>query len=163
MERRPLGSSQLEISRLGFGAWAIGGAGWEYRGSAERDATSIAAMRRAVDLGVNWVDSAPTYGRGHSEELVGRGLRGPGGVTGRLMAFTKCGRRWDSQTADPRSDLRPAEIRADCERALRRLQVEAIDLLQFHWPDEATGTPVEESWGELLRLREEGKVRAAGL
>jgi aryl-alcohol dehydrogenase-like predicted oxidoreductase len=110
---------------------------------------------------VNWVDTAPIYGNGHSEELVGRALKIFRGE--RPLVFTKCGRRWDGPGRSPRSDLRPAAIRADCEASLKRLRVEVIDLLQFHWPDKDTGVPVEESWGELLRLVEEGKVRAAGV
>ncbi len=158
---RPLGNSTLSISQVGFGAWSIGGPGFEYRGTAERDEQSIRAMLHAFELGVGWVDTAPIYGNGHSEELVGAALhRVP---VERPLVFTKCGRFWDSPDASPRSDLRPASIRAGCEASLSRLGVEAIDLLQFHWPDHHTGVPVEESWGELLRLREEGKIRAAGV
>ncbi len=151
----------MSISRAGFGAWAIGGPGFEYHGTAERDEQSIAAMLRAFELGVSWVDTAPIYGNGHSEELVGAALKRVRGE--RPLVFTKCGRLWDSPDVSPRSDLRPASIRAGCEASLRRLGLEAIDLLQFHWPDNNTGVPVEESWGELLRLREEGKIRAAGV
>jgi aryl-alcohol dehydrogenase-like predicted oxidoreductase len=160
-QRRLLGRSALAISRVGFGAWSIGGAGFEYRGTAERDEQSIRAMLRAFELGVSWVDTAPIYGNGHSEELVGAALRRVRGE--RPLVFTKCGRLWDSPDVSPRSDLRPASIRLGCEASLRRLGVEAIDLLQFHWPDNHTGVPVEESWGELQRLREDGKVRAAGV
>lgn len=118
-------------------------------------------MLRAFELGVTWIDTAPVYGNGHSEELVGRAVRLVRGE--RPLVFTKCGRRWDSATTPPRSDHRPASLRADCDASLRRLRVDAIDLLQLHWPDNETGTPVEESWGELLRLVTEGKVRAAGV
>jgi aryl-alcohol dehydrogenase-like predicted oxidoreductase len=159
-ERRQVGRSDLSISRVGFGAWSIGGPGWAYRGSAERDARSVGAMLHAFELGVNWVDTAPVYGNGHSEGLVGQALKLVSGE--RPLVFTKCGRRWDSPDQSPRSDLRPAAIRADCEASLQRLGVDVIDLLQFHWPDENTGVPVEESWGELMRLVEEGKVRAGG-
>ncbi len=158
---RRLGRSDLSISRAGFGAWSIGGPGFSYRGTAERDERSIEAMLSAFELGVSWVDTAPIYGSGHSEELVGAALRRVSGE--RPLVFTKCGRLWDSPEASPRSDLRPASIRAGCEASLRRLGVDAIDLLQFHWPDKHTGVPVEDSWGELLRLREEGKVRAVGV
>ena len=147
------------MSRVGFGAWAAGGPGWSYTGTAARDDESVGAMLRAFELGVTWIDTAPVYGNGHSEELVGRAIRLVRGE--RPLVFTKCGRRWDG--APPRSDLRPASIRVDCEASLRRLKVDAIDLLQFHWPDNDTGTPVEESWGELLRLVTEGKIRAAGV
>jgi len=147
------------MSRTGFGAWAAGGPGWSYTGTPTRDDESVDAMLRAFELGVTWIDTAPVYGNGHSEELVGRAVKLARGK--RPLVFTKCGRRWDGVTA-PRSDLRPKSIRADCEASLGRLKVDAIDLLQFHWPDNDTGTPVEESWGELL-LVTEGKIRAAGL
>ena len=153
--------SSYAISRVGFGAWSIGGPGWAYTGTAERDAQSIAAILHAFDRGVNWVDTAPVYGHGHSEELVGQALKLFGGR--RPLVFTKCGRRWDGSDLPPRSDLRPDAIRTDCEASLQRLGVDVIDLLQFHWPDKDTGVPVEESWGELLRLVTEGKVRAAGV
>jgi aryl-alcohol dehydrogenase-like predicted oxidoreductase len=149
------------MSRIGFGGWSIGGPGWSFTGSADRDAHSVAAMLHAFERGVNWVDTAPVYGRGHSEELVGRALKLIRGD--RPMVFTKCGRRWDHPDRAARSDLRPSSIRADCEASLKRLGVDFIDLLQFHWPDHDTGVPIEESWGELLRLVEEGKVRAAGV
>jgi aryl-alcohol dehydrogenase-like predicted oxidoreductase len=121
---------------------------------------SVEAMLRAFELGINWIDTAPVYGNGHSEELVGRAIKLRRG--GRPAVLTKCGRRWDGVNT-PRSDHRPASLRADCEASLRRLKMEAIDLLQIHWPDKDTNTPVEESWGELLRLVTEGKIRAAGV
>jgi len=151
----------LDISRVGFGAWSAGGPDWAYTGTPARDDESVAAMLRAFELGVTWIDTAPVYGNGHSEELVGRAVRLVRGE--RPLVFTKCGRRWDSATTPPRSDHRPASLRADCDASLRRLRVDAIDLLQLHWPDNETGTPVEESWAELLRLRDEGKVRAIGV
>ena len=156
-----LGRGGPSISRLGFGAWSIGGAGRDYTGSAVRDEESVQALLHAFSRGLEWVDTAPVYGNGHSEELVGRALKRAGSM--RPMVFTKCGRLWDGAGVAPRSDLRPAAIRAGCEASLRRLGVEAIDLLQFHWPDRETGVPVEESWGEMLRLIDEGKIRAAGL
>jgi len=146
---------------VGFGGWSAGGPGWAYAGTHERDRESVDAMLHAFELGVSWIDTAPTYGIGHSEELVRRALELVRGE--RPLVFTKCGRRWDGPTARPRSDHRPASIRADCEASLRRLGVEAIDLLQLHWPDTDTGTPVEEAWGELIRLVGEGKIRSAGV
>jgi aryl-alcohol dehydrogenase-like predicted oxidoreductase len=120
-------------------------------------------MRYALDLGINWIDTAAVYGLGHSEEVVGRLLRELP-ASGRPFVFTKCGLVWDKQNpmAEPKRVLAPESIRAECEASLRRLGVERIDLYQFHWPDE-TGTPVEESWGALARLVEEGKVRLAGV
>jgi aryl-alcohol dehydrogenase-like predicted oxidoreductase len=134
--------------------------GWKYNGGQERDEASVAAMLHAFDRGVNWVDTAPTYGGGHSEELVGRVLRQS---AEKPLVFSKCGRHWDSPASKQYSDLRPSAIRADCEASLRRLCVEAIDLLQIHWPEQPERTPIEESWGEMLRLVEEGKIRAAGV
>ena len=160
---RPLGSSGLEITTLGFGAWAIGGGGWAFGWGPQDDAESLAAMRHAVRLGVNWIDTAAVYGLGHSEELVGRLLRELPPAD-RPFVFTKCGLVWDERDpmAEARRVLTPESIRRECEASLRRLGVERIDLYQFHWPD-ATGTPVEDSWETMGRLVEEGKVRAAGV
>lgn len=158
---RPLGHGGMSISRIGFGAWSIGGPGWNYTGTAQRDEESIRAILYAIDRGVTWIDTAPVYGNGHSEELVGRALQMIRGE--RPLVFTKCGRAWDGPDASPRSDLSPSAIRTGCEASLRRLGVDVIDLLQFHWPDRDTGVPVEDSWAEMLRLVEEGKIRAAGV
>src|SRR6185312_4364300 len=151
----------LDISRVGFGAWSVGGAGWAYTGTAERDQESIAAMLHAFDLGVTWVDTAPVYGHGHSEALVGRALEQVHG--NRPLVFTKCGRRWDAADIPSRSDHRAESVREDVDASLRRLRMDAVDLIQFHWPDNETGTPVEEAWGTLLSLVAEGKSRAAGV
>src|SRR5256714_519249 len=143
---RPLGSSGLEITTVGFGAWATGGGGWAFGWGPQDDADSLAAMRRALELGINWIDTAAVYGLGHSEEVVGRLLRDlPSGE--RPLVFTKCGLVWDERDRmkEARRVLRPDSIRKECEASLRRLGVEQIDLYQFHWPDE-TGTPVEDSW-----------------
>ena len=160
---RPLGASGMRITAVGLGAWAIGGGGWAYGWGPQDDAVSLATMRRALESGINWIDTAAVYGLGHSEEVVGGFLRElPQGE--RPLVFTKCGMSWDGQdrTAEPRRTLEPASIRAECEASLRRLGVERIDLYQFHWPDE-TGTALEDSWAEMLRLVAEGKVRAAGV
>jgi aryl-alcohol dehydrogenase-like predicted oxidoreductase len=161
MQRRQLGASPLEMTPIGFGAWSIGGAGWAYDGDAGRDRASLDALTHAVTAGVNWVDTAPTYGQGHSEELVGRALRQLGPE--RPLVFTKCGRRWDVADAEPRSDLGAASIKADCEASLRRLGIDVIDLLQIHWPEAPESTPLEESWAAMRRLVDEGKIRAAGV
>jgi aryl-alcohol dehydrogenase-like predicted oxidoreductase len=160
---RPLGTSGLSITTVGFGAWAVGGGGWAYGWGPQDDAVSLAAMRHALELGINWIDTAAVYGLGHSEEVVGR-LLGELPAAGRPLVFTKCGLRWDERDrmAEPRRVLRPESIRAECEASLRRLGVERIDLYQFHWPDQS-GTAVEDSWAEMTRLVEEGKVRAAGV
>jgi aryl-alcohol dehydrogenase-like predicted oxidoreductase len=163
MPKRPLGTSGLEITTVGLGTWAIGGGGWAFGWGSQDDDRSLATMHRAVELGMNWLDTAGEYGHGHSEEVVGRFLRKVAEAD-RPLVFTKCGPTWDD--GDPyresRSDLSPANIRRQAEDSLRRLGVERIDLLQFHWPDE-TGVPIEESWAALARLVDEGKVRAAGV
>src|SRR5207245_853459 len=160
---RPLGSSGLDITTVGFGAWAIGGGDWAFGWGPQDDTDSLAAMHRALELGINWIDTAAVYGLGHSEELVGRLLQELPS-RGRPLVFTKCGLVWDERDRmkEARRVLRPDSIRQECEASLRRLGVERIDLYQFHRPDE-TGTPVEDSWHAMMRLVEEGKVRAAGV
>lgn len=160
---RPLGRSGLEITRVGFGSWAAGGGGWAFGWGPQDDAQSLAAMRHALELGVNWVDTAAVYGLGHSEEVVGRLLRDLPAAD-RPYVFTKCGMVWGEDPMAPaRRTLTPASIRRECGASLRRLGVERIDLYQFHWPDDATGTPVEESWETMAALVREGKVRCAGV
>jgi aryl-alcohol dehydrogenase-like predicted oxidoreductase len=159
--RRRLGSAGPEITALGFGAWAVGGGDWAYGWGPQDDRDSIAAIRRALDAGIDWIDTAAVYGLGHSEEVVARALEG---VSERPLVFTKCGMVWQGQADGvPRPNLRPEEIRRECEDSLRRLRVEWIDLYQFHWPDVSTGTPIEESWGVMADLVAEGKVRWAGV
>jgi aryl-alcohol dehydrogenase-like predicted oxidoreductase len=160
---RPLGSSGLQITTVGFGSWAIGGGGWAFGWGPQDDAESIATMKHALELGVNWIDTAAVYGLGHSEEVAGRLLRELPS-SDRPLTFTKCGLIWDDK--DPmkaaQRTLKPDSIRRECEASLRRLGVERIDLYQFHWPDE-TGTAIEDSWGAMVKLIEEGKVRAGGV
>ncbi len=160
---RRFGSTDLELTTVGFGAWAIGGGGWAYGWGPQDDANSIASILHAVDGGVNWIDTAAIYGLGHSEEVVGRALREIPAAE-RPFVFTKGGMVPDLARPfdEPARDLRPASIRREVEASLGRLGVERIDLYQFHWPDE-TGTPIEESWGEMARLIDEGKIRAAGV
>jgi aryl-alcohol dehydrogenase-like predicted oxidoreductase len=163
LPKRPLGASGIAITTVGFGSWAIGGGGWSYGWGEQDDASSLAAMRRALELGINWIDTAAVYGLGHSEEVVGRLLRSLP-ASERPLVFTKCGLIWDERNpmAEPRRVLKPESIRRECEASLRRLGVERIDLYQFHWPDE-TGTAVEDSWAEMVRLGEQGKIRLAGV
>lgn len=160
---RPLGTSGLQITTVGFGAWAIGGGGWSFSWGPQDDADSLAAMHHAIDRGINWIDTAAVYGLGHSEDVVGRFLRAVP-ANSRPLVFTKCGLIWDDQKPMEvaRRVLKPASIRAECDASLRRLRIERIDLYQFHWPD-GTGTPIEDSWAEMLRLIEQGKVRVGGV
>ena len=160
---RPLGRSGLAITRVGFGAWAAGGGGWSFGWGPQDDEDSLAAMRRAIDRGVNWIDTAAVYGLGHSEEVIGRFLRELPSAS-RPLVFTKCGLIWDEKNpmVQSRRVLQPESIARECEASLRRLGVERIDLYQFHWPDQ-TGTAVEDSWAAMARLVEQGKVRAAGV
>jgi aryl-alcohol dehydrogenase-like predicted oxidoreductase len=140
------------------------GGSYEFGWGEADDAESVAVIARGVEAGLNWIDSAPAYGLGHSEEVVGRALRNRRSGE-EVLVFTKCGRR---PIEGPEGtvwlyDLTPESIRDECEQSLRRLGVERIDLYQFHWPDFATGTPVEESWGTMAELQDEGKVRWLGV
>jgi aryl-alcohol dehydrogenase-like predicted oxidoreductase len=160
---RALGRTDLQITRLGFGSWAVGGGGWAFGWGPQDDAASLATIRHALELGVNWIDTAAVYGLGHSETIIGRLLRElPSGE--RPFVFTKCGLVWNEndRMAPPRRVLAPDSIRRECEASLQRLGVERIDLYQFHWPDQA-GTRVEDSWATMIDLVREGKVRAAGV
>ena len=160
MQKRPLGNSDLSITIVGYGAWAIGGSGWEYAWGPQNDNDSIAAIRKSLELGVNWIDTAAVYGLGHSEEIVARALDGWSGA--RPYVFTKCGLRWDRQGKVHRS-LTAGSVRQECEDSLRRLRVDAIDLYQIHWPPEDDGPTLEEGWSTLAKLKQEGKVRWIGL
>jgi aryl-alcohol dehydrogenase-like predicted oxidoreductase len=162
MRRQRLGRHGTELSRVGFGAWAIGGP-WRFGWGSVDDDESIAAIRSAIEVGVNWVDTAAVYGLGHSEEVVGRALE-PYRVGEDVFVFTKCGRRWEGRPDGViENDLRPESIREECDASLRRLGVERIDLYQFHWPDWTTGTALEDSWATMVELVDEGKVRWIGV
>jgi aryl-alcohol dehydrogenase-like predicted oxidoreductase len=159
MNTRKLGNSDLQITTIGFGAWAIGGAGWQFGWGSQEDTDSIAAILRALEGGMNWIDTAAIYGLGHSEELVAKALREWKGV--RPYVFTKCGMVWNDKREIGYS-LRAESIRRECEASLRRLQVEVIDLYQVHWPaDDLAET--EEGWATLAKLQAEGKVRWIGV
>ena len=159
---RPLGRSGMSITRIGLGAWAMGGNGWAV-GWGRDDADSIGAIRLAVDRGINWIDTAAVYGLGHSEEIVRRALAQMA-PSERPYVFTKCGLTWsDAQPqATPRRTGAPASIRREVEDSLRRLGVERIDLYQMHWPA-GDGTSLDGYWETLLALKREGKVGAVGL
>jgi aryl-alcohol dehydrogenase-like predicted oxidoreductase len=160
METRKFGNSDMNITRVGFGAWALGGGGWEFAWGAQNDADSIAAIHKSLELGVNWIDTAAVYGLGHSEEVVARALREWRGS--RPYVFTKCGLRWDGQGRVTKI-LEADSIRQECEASLRRLQVDVIDLYQIHWPPEDSGPDLEEAWRTLAELQKAGKVRWIGV
>jgi len=157
MQTRQLGKTDLFITPLGFGSWAIGGGGWQFGWGAQDDRQSIAAINRALDSGVNWIDTAAVYGLGHSEEIVAQALKGR---AGRPYIFTKCSMVWDEKGNISHS-LKRDSIRREVEDSLRRLQVEAVDLYQIHWPDPERD--IEEGWSTLSDLKREGKVRYIGV
>jgi aryl-alcohol dehydrogenase-like predicted oxidoreductase len=156
MKTKQLGNSDLFVTPIGFGAWAIGGSGWEFGWGEQDDKASVAAIHRALELGINWIDTAAVYGMGHSEEVVALALRTWPGPS--PYVFTKCGLRWDEQGYVHRS-LNAASIYRECEDSLRRLDVDVIDLYQIHWPTE----DLEEGWGAMAQLQKEGKVRWIGV
>lgn len=160
MQLRTLGNSDLKITPVGYGSWAIGGTGWQFAWGPQDDKDSIAAIHRALELGANWIDTAAVYGLGHSEEVVGSALkswRGP-----RPYVFTKCVRRLD-ESGQLRTILKAASIREEAENSLRRLQVDVIDLYQIHWPPNPDSSDLEEGWSTLAELKREGKVRWIGV
>jgi aryl-alcohol dehydrogenase-like predicted oxidoreductase len=163
LPKRKLGRTDMNITPVGFGAWAIGGPDWAVGWGAQDDKKSIAAIRHAVDRGINWIDTAAIYGLGHSEEMVSAALKEIPKAR-RPFVFTKCGLRWDEndRSAFPRQVGASDSIRHELEASLRRLGVERIDLYQMHWPAK-DGTPIEEYLRTLLDLKAEGKVRAVGL
>jgi aryl-alcohol dehydrogenase-like predicted oxidoreductase len=153
MQTRQLGNSDLQISPLGIGAWAIGGGGWAFGWGPQDDNDSIAAIHAALDQGINWIDTAPVYGLGHSEEVVARALKGR---SNKPYIFTKCELVWNEQREVSRT-LKRDSIRKECEDSLRRLQIDVIDLYQLHWP--IPEEEIEEGWSAVAELKREGKVR----
>ncbi|RJO73715.1 aldo/keto reductase [Nocardia panacis] len=175
----PLGTTGMDITRLGFGSWAVSGAGWTFSWGATDDAESITAIRHALDAGVNWIDTAAVYGLGHSEELVGKAIADLPEAD-RPYIFTKVGLVWDpaNRSAAPRRIMKPASVRREIEDSLRRLGVDHIDLYQVHYPDTGesleyagggfgavspNATPLQEYWQVMAELKAEGKIRAIGL
>ena len=156
MKTKRLGNSDLNITPIGFGAWAIGGSGWEFGWGEQDDKASITAIHRALELGVNWIDTAAVYGMGHSEEVVAAALKSWSGP--RPYVFTKCGLLWNDEGYVHRN-LKANSIRHECENSLRRLKIDRIDLYQIHWPSE----DLEKGWGEMAKLQKEGKVRWIGV
>ncbi len=163
LDRVPFGQTDMSITRVGFGAWAIGGGDWTFAWGDQDDAESVSAIRHAVSLGVNWIDTAAVYGLGHSEEVVARALADIP-LSERPYVFTKCGYVWDpsDRTVAPHREATAESVRREVEDSLRRLNVEQIDLYQVHWPP-ADETPVGEYWQVLADLKQAGKLRAIGL
>jgi aryl-alcohol dehydrogenase-like predicted oxidoreductase len=157
MQTKRLGNSDLEITPLGVGAWAIGGGGWAFGWGPQDDNESIEAIRGAIDAGINWIDTAAVYGLGHSEAVVAKAVAG---MSRKPYIFTKCGRVWDEKGQIGKC-LKADSIRREVEASLRRLKVDVIDLYQMHWPE--PDEDVEEGWAEMARLKQEGKVRWIGV
>ena len=157
MQTRQLGNSDLKITRLGVGAWAMGGGDWAFGWGPQDDSDSIAAIRAAVEAGINWIDTAAVYGLGHSEEVVAKALNG---LTPRPYVFTKCARIWGEDRKIGKC-VKADSIRRECEASLKRLNVDCIDLYQMHWPE--PDEDIEEGWTAMAKLKEEGKVRWIGV
>jgi aryl-alcohol dehydrogenase-like predicted oxidoreductase len=159
LETRRFGKTDVEITRIGFGSWAIGGGGWSGAWGPQDDEEAVGAIRRAVDLGLNWIDTAAVYGLGHSEELVARALKGLP-ESDLPHVFTKCSRVWD-ESGNVSDNLKKDSVKRECEDSLRRLQADVIDLYQIHWP--RPEEDIEEGWSALAELKDEGKVRHIGV
>ncbi len=157
MKTRQLGITDMHITPIGFGTWAIGGGGWQFGWGPQDDEQSIAAINHALDLGINWIDTAAVYGLGHAEEIVARALKDR---SERPYVFTKCSRVWDDH-GEITGSLKAQSIRREAENSLRRLQVDVIDLYQIHWPN--PDPDIEEGWNTMAKLKEEGKVRYIGV
>lgn len=157
METRTLGNTNYKITPIGFGAWALGGGGWQFGWGPQNDEDSIKAIHHALDLGINWIDTAAVYGLGHSEEIVAKALKG---ISNRPYVFTKCSLVWNDKR-EVSSSLKADSLRKECEASLKRLQVDIIDLYQIHWPDPEPD--IEEGWKTLAELQKEGKVRYIGV
>lgn len=157
MQTRQLGNSDLHITPIGIGAWAMGGGGWAFSWGPQDDEESIRAIHAALDAGVNWIDTAAVYGLGHSEEVVARALHGR---SRKPYVFTKCERLWD-ENGKISASLKADTVRRECEASLRRLKADVIDLYQVHWPQPEED--IEEGWGAMAKLKEEGKVRWIGV
>ena len=154
---KQLGNSDLQVTAIGFGAWAIGGGDWQFSWGHQEDDDSVAAIQRALELGINWIDTAAIYGLGHSEEVVAKALHGS---SHKPYVFTKCSMRWDEDRKIYRS-LKAGSVQEEVENSLTRLRIEAIDLYQIHWPDPAD--EIEEGWEAMARLQKQGKIRWLGV
>lgn len=157
METKRLGITDFDITRIGFGSWAIGGGGWAFGWGPQDDSKAIAAMQCGIELGMNWIDTAAVYGLGHSEELVAEAVTG---MSNKPYIFTKCGLIWD-KSRNVSNHIKAESIRKECEDSLKRLKVDQIDLYQIHWPK--PDQDIENAWEEMARLKEEGLVKYIGV
>lgn len=158
MQQRKLGLSDLCLTTIGLGTWAMGGDGWNFSWGPQDDAASIKAIHASLEQGINWIDTAPIYGHGHSEEVVGKAIRG---IRDEVIIATKCGRVWEGNSREIGKSLRADSVKKECEASLRRLGIEVIDLYQIHWPQPEE--QIEEGWGAIADLIREGKVRYGGV
>jgi len=156
MQTRPFGRTDMQITPIGLGAWAMGGGQWQFSWGPQDDQASIATIKRALNLGINWIDTATVYGGGHSEEIVGKAIKG----REKPYVFTKCSMLWDNKGRIYHS-LRPDSIQREVEASLRRLDIEVIDLYQIHWPN--PDSEIEEGWSKLVELKRQGKIRHIGV
>ncbi len=156
MQKRRLGSTDLNLTTVGLGTWAMGGP-WQFGWGPQDDEQALAAIRTALDMGINWIDTAPVYGLGHSEELVGKALKQTGH---KPLIATKCGLLWNNRK-EKVNCLKKKSIRKECHQSLKRLGVEVIDLYQIHWPEPQED--IEQAWEEMAKLADEGKVRYIGV
>ncbi len=157
LKTKQFGNTDMQITPVGFGAWALGGGDWIYAWGPQDDNESAAAIHHALDLGINWIDTAAGYGLGHSEEVVGQTLKG---ISEKPYVFTKCSMVWNEK-GEFTSNLSRASVRRECENSLRRLQMDYVDLYQIHWPN--PDPDIEEGWATLAELQKEGKVRWIGV
>ena len=157
MKTRQFGNTDMQITPIGFGSWAVGGGGYQFGWGPQDDEQSIAAINHALALGINWIDTAAVYGLGHAEEIVARALKDR---SERPYIFTKCGRVWNDR-GEVTGSLKAQSIKRECENSLRRLQTDVIDLYQIHWPDPEQD--IEEGWDAMAELKREGKVRYIGV
>ena len=158
MQTRKLGLSDLYLTTIGLGTWAMGGGDWKFGWGPQDDTNSLNAIHAALDQGINWIDTAAIYGHGHAEEVVGKGIKG---IRNEVIIATKCGRIWEGDSREIGKSLRANSIRREVEASLKRLAIEVIDLYQIHWPE--PDEEIEEGWGTVAELVKEGKIRYGGV
>lgn len=158
MRTRKLGYSELNLTTIGLGTWAMGGGDWKFGWGPQDDMASVKAIHAALDLGINWIDTAAIYGHGHAEEVVGRAIKG---IRDEVIIATKCGRVWEGDSREIGKSLKAGSIQREVEASLKRLDIETIDLYQIHWPE--PDEEIEEGWAAMAQLVKEGKVRYAGV